>query len=58
MESEEISKPYQVTVNENGVYFVSDLTNNIKTYDADGRFKGQWISPGSNVKLMGLANGF
>ena len=55
MSSKEISKPYQVTVNENGDYFVSDLTDNIKTYDADGRFKGQWISPGSHVKLMGLA---
>ena len=55
-----ISYPEQVIANEDGLYFVTDQTAHIKTYYADGRFKDEWKSDGSqqlkfDIELYGLA---
>ena len=54
------SRPLQVTVNCKNIYFLTDWTDSIKMYEANGKFKGQWVSSSPQVSsyspaLYGLA---
>ena len=60
LQSSQISYPWQVTVNSENIYFLTDLTKNIKMYEASGKFKGQWVSScpqasSGSPSLRGLA---
>ena len=60
LQSSQISHPHQVTVNSDNIYFLTDLTANIKMYEASGKFKGQWVSSSPQASsgspsLCGLA---
>ena len=56
----QLTHPWQVTVNSDNIYFLTDRTETIKMYEASGKFKGQWVSScpqasSGSPRLYGLA---